>query len=1489
MDYNSQTALTLESAHVRITMRARLIAVLVTMTALTTVTTVITIHGNGNGMLTTVSSATILHAFRLGSGAGYGPVTTTSETEAYLLKSPNTASYDVHPRQLTPAIKSQRANYLKSIIVCIGILGYLCSMMPGGRGDRGGGPMNGGGGGNFNYRIPPAWSPEREESYSFRAWVTDLHLWTLLTDLRPEQQAAAIIMRLEGSARECARTLTQQEITQGGVMNGVNHGPVAYIVAGLEMRFAQLADETRLAAMNEFMAFARYPNERINQLLNRYEIVRTRAAREGNFGMSIEGCALQLLRVCHVNPQQLVQFLQPYGGRLPTTEQEFRDLLAHMRRIGHILEHSPNNIAAAIQGGRQAPRGAYHTNHLQSAWSGTRSDNTQSFFGSNGYGTGWNPAEAVFETATPGGNVDSTDWAYLTGHGPSGYPPPQQNSWYPQQPPPPVPRHMTYMGAEDSGTDDPPDMVESSSNSGASTDTETSSDSGGERIDMSDVAPMNENDAAEHIFLQYRHAKRKWRRFAHKPVRRFRRVIKRFQKHKFRRMSSHGGHRRRFQPSSGGFGGGRGGYSSGPRHSRRGHSRPWRNIFVIDEANAYLKGRGKGHRKDTSGKGHGRSGNPKGRDGAPLKCHNCGSTEHLKAKCPQGGANSHSSGGASSAPPPPAFYGEQPHSAAEPNWSWGQFSFAGVIMEEEEASYTNSATQSSPRRVQPNTATGSIGGPLDGIVPTNESNNIREQAFMISDSSGSILAEGVVGNAGVTNYDPVFARNTDPWPSQGMPEHLRPQPTQPTPEPSNTGTSWSSWQRVTAPGARDEQLHAVAAVPMTPNNQETGATATGRWDNPYQLNSPTQWAQPGHLQASSPEFGAVATNGFLNNLISGGGFGETMMTNVNITEPTPRTAVPAPGRWAPSTESVPPWATPADTPAGLLERFLGAGSILAEGAVPMNVAPPSMPNPFIPRSTPEAEVLATPVDSGAASNIRSLWTGASVFAAPALGAQNENPMESPLWNTIQAINENNQRQVQGHAERATPSLRPLFGNVATNAVVGSNVSSDSEAPSMPTLEAAPPPRRVDVVPVIFDGNNLTCTICDQLFAAGERVCRLRCRHIFHTECWDRYMTHTNMSTDQFHGDCPNCRGRGDVIAIWNFIDPELVTQYGPNGVQVSNDLGVEQSIEMTTPRSMVTDYPFGTPQSHPTPTPVFGSPNSEVPTTPPLQHSGWDELHLAGGTHHTQGRNYIILPSTYWDAREWIGSSRLNVPSGQRDIPPPTDTPSTDGTSYHAETRLKDGRSSLLLDIGSVGNLAGDEWVKHHATIAVNHNRKPEQYKRDRALNVSGVGNGSQSCEFNCKLPIAIPNRSGKFTKGSFDTPTVPKSMLPALLGLDSTRRCRGIIDTNTMVLHLCGPGDYDIASALPAGTESIQCEIAPSGHMVIPCSEFAELDKRERHGGLEIEHEVALPAVVEPIPTPLPYEELESLRQRCAVLERSVALGSSGSSSSGDHSRKRD
>ena len=67
-------------------------------------------------------------------------------------------------------------------------------------------------------KIPPAWDPEHENTSPFRAYMTDLSLWIMLTDLQPHQQCAAIIIRLGGAAREFTKILYKV----GGCFPGSN-------------------------------------------------------------------------------------------------------------------------------------------------------------------------------------------------------------------------------------------------------------------------------------------------------------------------------------------------------------------------------------------------------------------------------------------------------------------------------------------------------------------------------------------------------------------------------------------------------------------------------------------------------------------------------------------------------------------------------------------------------------------------------------------------------------------------------------------------------------------------------------------------------------------------------------------------------------------------------------------------------------------------------------------------------------------------------------------------------------------------------------------------------------------------------------------------------------------------------------------------------------------------------------------------------------------
>ena len=68
-----------------------------------------------------------------------------------------------------------------------------------------------------------------------------------------------------------ARQMTPDELMNGGQVNGVMVDPVTLLFHGLQQRFAPLGEETRLASLTAIMTFGRRGNERINELLTRFE------------------------------------------------------------------------------------------------------------------------------------------------------------------------------------------------------------------------------------------------------------------------------------------------------------------------------------------------------------------------------------------------------------------------------------------------------------------------------------------------------------------------------------------------------------------------------------------------------------------------------------------------------------------------------------------------------------------------------------------------------------------------------------------------------------------------------------------------------------------------------------------------------------------------------------------------------------------------------------------------------------------------------------------------------------------------------------------------------------------------------------------------------------------------------------------------------------------------------------------------------------------
>ena len=67
--------------------------------------------------------------------------------------------------------------------------------------------------------------------------------------MHPAQQASAIIFELGGAARELARNMSYQDLTQGGVISGQQCDAVTFLTNHLAQQFAPLGEEDRLQAL----------------------------------------------------------------------------------------------------------------------------------------------------------------------------------------------------------------------------------------------------------------------------------------------------------------------------------------------------------------------------------------------------------------------------------------------------------------------------------------------------------------------------------------------------------------------------------------------------------------------------------------------------------------------------------------------------------------------------------------------------------------------------------------------------------------------------------------------------------------------------------------------------------------------------------------------------------------------------------------------------------------------------------------------------------------------------------------------------------------------------------------------------------------------------------------------------------------------------------------------------------------------------------------
>jgi hypothetical protein len=170
--------------------------------------------------------------------------------------------------------------------------------------------------------------------------------------------------------------------------------------------------------------------------------------------------------------------------------------------------------------------------------------------------------------------------------------------------------------------------------------------------------------------------------------------------------------------------------------------------------------------------------------------------------------------------------------------------------------------------------------------------------------------------------------------------------------------------------------------------------------------------------------------------------------------------------------------------------------------------------------------------------------------------------------------------------------------------------------------------------------------------------------------------------------------------------------------------------------------------------------------------------------------------------------------------------PSEIGHVYHAKTRLKNGMVGLMPDTGAHANLMGSVWAREQSDSAAKHGLTARQEPLASPKFVQGVGQGHQRCDYRVDLPCALVDIDGQAFVDTFSSPCVEGSGLPGLLGAESLRRNRALIDNHSGRIAFVGPGGYQVTYS--PGTRVFQMVESDSGHWLLPINSFEALNEQK-------------------------------------------------------------
>ena len=208
---------------------------------------------------------------------------------------------------------------------------------------------------------------------------------------------------------------------------------------------------------------------------------------------------------------------------------------------------------------------------------------------------------------------------------------------------------------------------------------------------------------------------------------------------------------------------------------------------------------------------------------------------------------------------------------------------------------------------------------------------------------------------------------------------------------------------------------------------------------------------------------------------------------------------------------------------------------------------------------------------------------------------------------------------------------------------------------------------------------------------------------------------------------------------------------------------------------------------------------------------------------------------------EDLGGSDVPRPSCYPSWPVlPTKSAYPVGASFAVKTRSnRPGQVSLLIDTGNPTNIMSsmfhDELLEAGQLHGVSG---PQRRQRKQPLRIGGIGSGTQQADEDAKFNIGINQRLNRYesvpTFAEFAAPVLPNSDIPGIIGQNSLKQNRVILDCFNLRMYTIGPGDCSIE--LPPGSEMYGLVESRDGHLMLPCDVFPNYGTAP-HGDYKVFH----------------------------------------------------